>query len=320
MISNKITIVAAYLLIYSCGSGQNQDVLIRGRTTVFESRNNVIHLRIDSSWKEINLKAAKDKSYSGLILTNTTDNFLAVEYSKNEDGRTVEGDIIEFNINGDSINKVFDSKTGELVGNLCLSKNDNKLLFTLENDYFNPSDPIGQLNRPLNILIMDFKKREVIKKLDTVGMSMNLWINDAPWLSDENRFIYDFRTDRNIKMYNDTSEERISREPGIYVYNLSLNKHSLLIPGANAGEVSPREDKIAYLKGKGIYVYDVNTQSNELLFSLSTKDKTAQVKWTPDGQYIYFRSYRINNPSSNAFLIRVSDKRKIRVSGISEFD
>ncbi len=320
MFLSKTKLVVVCILFCSCGSGQDQKVSIIGRTALFDSRNNIIHLRIDSSWREIELKGDKKKSYSGLILNNTTDNFLVVEYSQNKSGRTVEGDIIEFNINGDSINNVFDSKTGELAGNLCLSKNDTKLLFTFENDYFNPSDPIGQLNRPINILIMDFKKREIIKKLDTVGMSLNVWINDAPWLSNENSFIYDFRTDRKIRMYNDTSEERLTKQAGIYLYDINLDKHSLLIPDGFSGVVSPLEDKIAYLKDKGIHVYNVNTKSNELLYSLSNKEKTAFVKWTPNGKYIYFESYSVNNfGSDGAFLIRISDKRKIKTDWIKAF-
>lgn len=320
MFLSKTKLVVVCFLFSSCGSGQNQKVSIIGRTVSFDSRNNIIHLRNDSSWREIELKGDKKKSYSGLILNNTTNNFLVIEYSQNKIGRTVEGDIMEFNINGDSINKVFDSKTGELVGNLCLSRNDNKLLFTLENDYFNPSDPIGQLNRPVNILIMDFKKREIIKKLDTVGMSLNVWINDAPWLSHESSFIYDFRTDRKIKMYNDTSEERMTEQAGIYLYDINLNKKSLLIPEGYSGVVSPLEDKIAYLKDKSIYVYNVNTKSNELLYSLSKKEKTAFVNWTPNGDYIYFESYSVNNfGADGAFLIRISDKRKLRTDWMKTF-
>lgn len=318
---SRTKLVVVCILLYSCGSRQNQEVTIKGRAAIFDSHKNIIHLRLDSSWKEIELKCDINKSYDGLIISNKTDNFLVVEYSQNELGRITEGDIIEFNINGDSINKIFDSKRGEVVGNLCLSKSDAKLLFTLQNDYFNPSDPLGQLNRPVNILIMDFKKKEIIRKLDTVGMSLNVWINDAPWLSNESSFIYDFRTDRKIKMYNDTSEERITEQPGVYLYDINLNKNSLLIPDGYSGVVSPVEDKIAYLKDKGIYVYDVNTKSNDLLYSLTKKEKTAFVNWTPNGNYIYFESYSIDNSALNgAFLIRISDKLKMRISGISGFD
>jgi Tol biopolymer transport system component len=320
MFLTKTKLIIFCILFCSCGSGQDQKVPIRGRIALFDSRNNIIHLRNDSSWREIELNGDKRKSYSGLTLNNTTDNFLVIEYSQNKSGRTVEGDIIEFNISGDSINKVFDSKSSELVGNLCLSKNDTKLLFTLENDYFNSSDPLGQLNRPVNILIMDFKKREVIRKLDTVSMSLNVWINYAPWLSNESSFIYDFRTDRKIKMYNDTSEERMTEQSGIYLYDINLDKKSFLIPDGYSGVVSPLEDKIAYLKGKSIYVYDVNKKSNELLYSLSKNEKTAFVNWTPNGDYIYFESYSVNNfGSDGAFLIRLSDKRKLRTDWIKTF-
>ena len=167
---------------------------------------------------------------------------------------------------------------------------------------------------------MDFKKRKIIRKLDTVGTQLNVWINDAPWLSDETKFIYDFRTDRQIKMFNDTNEEKSTRPPGIYLYYIDHDRHSLLIPDGHSGVVSPVEEKIAYLKDKGIYVYNVNTKSNELLYTLSNKEKTAFVKWTPNGEYVYFESYSIDNSAPNgAFLIRISDKRKMRTDWIKVF-
>lgn len=320
MFLHKTKLVVFCILFYSHSSAQDQKISITGRTALFDSRNNIIHIRNDSNWQKIELNGDKNKSYSGLILNNRADNFLVVEYSENKSGRTVEGDIVAFNIHGDSINKVFDSKTGELAGNLCLSKNDTKLLFTLKNDYFKPSDPLGQFNRPVNILIMDFKTRAIVRKLDTVGMSLNVWINEAPWLSNENSFIYDFRTDRNVKMYNDTSEERRIKQAGIYLYDINLDKTSLLIPDGYSGVVSPLEDKIAYLKDKGIYVYNVSTKASELLYSLNNNEKTAFVNWTPNGDYIYYESYSVNYLGANrAFLIRISDKRKFRTDWIKTF-
>ena len=96
MLLNKIKIFISCVLIYSCGSGQDQKVTISGRTAIFDSRKNIIHIRRDSSWKETELKGDKNKSYGGLILNNTTDSFLIVEYSEDRPGRIVEEDIIEF--------------------------------------------------------------------------------------------------------------------------------------------------------------------------------------------------------------------------------
>lgn len=320
MFLNRIKLFIACILICSCGSGQDQEVTIKGRTAVFDSRKNIIHFRLDTSWKEILLKGDKNKSYGGLILNNTRDSFLVVEYTEERPGRIIEERIIEFNLSGDREDTVFNCKANELVNDICLSKNDNRLLFTMITQYFNPSDPRGQLNRPVSILIMDFKKRKTIRKLDTVGTQLNVWINDAPWLSDETKFIYDFRTDRQIKKYNDTSIEKTTRQTGIYLYDINLDKHSLLIPEGYSGEVSPVEDKIAYLKDKGIYVYNINTKSNELLYTLSNQEKTAFVKWTPNGEYIYFETGSVYTSAPvGAFLIRISDKLKMRTDWIKVF-
>jgi Tol biopolymer transport system component len=313
-----ITLLAGLSL--SCGTIFEKEVPTKGRAAYQEWPNKkLVDIIIDSTWRKIELKGDSTKEYSGLILANTSDEFLVIEYSKSKvypTGRTVEGDIVKMNLKGEVIDKILDCEQGKLTGNLALSKNDSKLLFTLQHDYFNPDDPIGQLNRPVNIYIMNYKTRDIIKRIDTIGLSLNAWINDSPWLSDETRFIYDFRTDRQIKMANDTSKSTPARQPGIYLYDLAKNKQTLLIDGGYSGEVSPTADKIAFLKDKKVCVYDITTKTTEILYTLSSNERTAYVDWTPDGEYVFFRrfkDYPLTLFTSSPTLIRLSDKKVMRV-------
>lgn len=321
---DRLPICLLTILTIACGSRFDGEVVVTGRTVAFDNQNNTISIRKDSIWKKIELKGDTTKSYGGLIWSNTTDDFLAIEYSKNKIGRTVEGDIVKVDIHGNLLQKVLDFGTGELTGNLCLSKHDNKLLFSLEHDFYDPDHPLDQLNRPVDIWIMDYKNGEILKKLDTVGLSMNVWIRNNPWLSDENRFIYDFRTDRKIKIAGDNSEDVPLGQPGIYLYNIERNEHSSLIAGGYSGEVSPTDDKIAYLKDKAIWVYDVATKSNDLLYKLGKKESASSVEWTPDGKYVYFVSYEdfmfdlLFNSYSN--LIRLQDKRLMKINEKNRYD
>jgi Tol biopolymer transport system component len=318
--TTKLLIICFAGLSFSCGTIFEKEVPTKGRAAYQEWPNGkLVDMIIDSTWRKIKLKGDSTKDYSGLILANTSDEFLVIEYSKSKGypiGRTVEGDIVKMNLKGEVVEKILDCEQGELTGNLALSKNDSKLLFTIENDYFNPDDPISQLNRPVNIFIMDYKTRDVIKRIDTIGLSLNAWINDSPWLSDESRFIYDFRTDRQIKMANDTGKSTMAEQPGIYIYDLTNNIQTLLIEGGYSGEVSSTADKIAFIKDKKICVYDIKTKATEILYTLKSNERTAYVDWTPDGEYVFFRrfkDYPLTLFTSSRTLVRLKDKKVMRV-------
>ena len=318
--TTKLLITLLAGLSLSCGTIFEKEVQINGRAAYQEWPNRKrVDIIIDSTWRKLELKGDSTKDYSGLILANTSDEFLVIEYSKSKvypNGRIVEGDIVKMNLNGEVIDKIFDCEQGELTGNLALSKNDSKLLFTLEHDYFNPDDPIGQLNRPTNIYIMDYKTRDIIKIIDTIGLSLNAWVNDSPWLSDELRFIYDFRTDKQIKMVTGTSKSTPAGQPGIYLCDLKENKSTLLIELGYSGEVSPTADKIAFLKDKKVCVYDITAKTTEILYTLKSNERTAYVDWTPNGEYIFFRrfkDYPLTLFTSSRTLIRLKDKKVMKV-------
>jgi hypothetical protein len=306
----RLVTLATALFCYSCHTQNKISISQLGRTAEFNRDANTVIVNFNSKLKQVKLEVDKNKTYGVLVLANTRDDFLVVEYSQTPIGRTVEGDIVRFDANGKLIDKIFDAKTGELTGDLCLSKNDSKLLFTLQIDNFNPSDPLSQLNRPVSILILDLQQRKIIKKLDSIGLSLNVWINTTVWLKDESQFIYDFRTDRNVQVANEPVFDTINDTPGIHLYNLTSDKDSLLIPGGLCGVVSPIEDKIAYLKDEKIFTHDMNANSDELLYTLAPDEKVATIDWTPNGQFIRFMSWRA---SANEILIRISDKRKITI-------
>ncbi len=318
MTIDRLLILILTFTIISCGSRFDGETTVIGKEAALDSDKNIISLREDSTWRKIELKGDTTKYYGGLEWSNTSDDFLTIEYSRNENGRLVEGDIVKVNQNGELVEKIVDNKPGKLIWGMSLSKNDNKLLFGIKLDYFDPENPLAQLDLPISYFIMDYKKNEIVKKLDTVALSKNIWINNRPWLKDENRFIYDFRTDRKMRIADDKSENEPTGESGIYLYNTETDEYSLLIPGGYSGEVSPTVDKIAYLKDKGIWVYDVDSKSHELLYTLNKKESTASVEWTPDGNYVYFVSYEdyFYDLFFNSYqtLIRLTDKKLLKIN------
>jgi len=307
----SLIIIVTALFWYSCHSQNKISTSQLGRTVEFDPNQNTITANLNSKLRHVKLIVDKNKSYGEFILANNADNFLVVEYSQNQNGRTVEGDIVRFDLNGILVDTIFDAKTGELTGDLCLTRNDSMLLFTLQFDKFDPSDPLSQLNRPISILVMSFRERKITKKLDSFGMSLNVWINKSPWLKNDSCFIYDFRTDREIQMANQPIMGRSNVGQGIHLYNLSSDKDTLLIPGGFSGVVSPIEDKVAYLKDEKIFLHDMNGRSDELLYTLDRNEKVASIDWAGNGQFIRFKSYKAS--WANEILIRISDKRKMEI-------
>lgn len=310
----RLSIIFISVLLHSCRTAYEGEVSITSRTAYQEfPTENLVDINLNSTWRKIELKGDSTKEYSGLILANKSDEFLIVEHSRSKIppvGRTIEGDIVKMNLNGEVIEKLFDCEWGEITGNLALTKDDSKLLFTLSRDSYNPSNPIADLNHPTNVYIMDYKTKRITKTIDTLGLSFFVWINNRPWLSDGTGFIYDFRTDRQFKMANDTYLSP-KEQSGIYVYDLTTDRQTLLIAEGYSGEVSPTADKIAFLKDKKICVYDMTTKVTEVLYSLKSNERTAYIEWAPDGQYVFFKRFKGHFPTRT--LIRLKDKKLMKI-------
>lgn len=300
------------LIITSCTMSQEQEINLEGKIAIENSNGISASLYFPASKKTVALRYDKEVVHGGLHWASTTESFVGIEAHKNMIGRTVQGNVVRFDPNGEIIDTVYTAKENELTGDAYPSANDNKLLFTLEVDHYDPANPLDQFSRPTSIVVMDFKKKEIIKKIDNVGSSSRIEFNESPWFKDESRFIYDIRGDRKMTI---EGEDLIkdNNVAGVYMYNLNTNSLVLLIEGGQYGVVSPVADQVAYIKGKQIWIYDLAKKIKRAVYTPGDKEKVMHIHWAPNGEYIYLTNY---NEFALGFF--VNDKKLIRADNGKE--
>jgi len=271
--------------------GKEQEVKVEGKIAIENSNGVSASLYFPSTKKEVPLIYNKEEIYGGLHWASTTDDFVGIRQFINKKGRITRGSVVRFNLDGEITDTVYEAKENELTGDAYLSNKDNKLLFTLTIDHFDPANPLGQLNRPTSIVVMDFKEKEVIKKIDSVGSSSKVEFNESPWFADESRFIYDVRGDRKMTIEGESIAQD-DKATGIYLYDLNTDRHTLLVEGGYYGVVSPVADQVAYITDKKqIWIYDLTSREKRLVYTAAKNEKVMRIHWTPSGEHIYLTNY-----------------------------
>lgn len=296
-------------IISSCTMSSEQLVKVNGKIAIENSNGLSASLFFPDTRRTIALRYDKREAHGGLHWASTTNDFVGIQQFISETGRISRGNVVLFNLKGEIIDTVYTAKEDELTGNAYLSNKDSRLLFTLSIDHFDPANPLDQLNRPTSIVVMDFKSKEIIKKIDNVGSTSKIDFNESPWFADESRFIYDIRGDRKMTIEGESIAQD-ENEPGIYLYNLATNEHSLIIKDGYYGVVSPTADLVAYISDKRqIWLYDLASGKRQLVYNADKNEKVMHIHWAPSGEYIYLTNY-----NKFAFDIFYNGSKLIRVS------
>lgn len=304
--------LALILIVTSCTMSQEQEINLDGKIAIENSNGVSASLYFPATKRTVTLRYDKEIVYGGLHWANTTEDFVGIEQFSNKMGRTTRGNVIRFDLNGKIIDTVYEAKENELTGNAYLSIKDNKLLFTLSIDHFDPLNPLAQLTRPTSIVVMDFRKKEIVKKIESVGPSSKIEFNESPWFKDEDRFVYDIRGDRKITVEGGDGIED-NNAAGVYMYDLNAGSHTLLVKGGQYGVVSPVANHVAYIKEGHIWIYDLAKNTKRVIFTPGEKEKVMHIHWTPSGEYIYLTNY-------NEFALGVfaMDEKLIRIDDGAE--
>ena len=300
------------LIIASC-TMSGQEISVSGKIAIENSNGVSANLYFPSTNERIALRYDKNVKYGGLHWANTTDNFIGIEQLSNIKGRITRGNVVLFNLQGEITDTVYEAKENELSGDAYLSVHDNKLLFKLTVDDFDPTNALGQLNRPASIVVMDFKKKEIIRKIDGVASLSSIELNESPWFSDEVRFVYDIRGNRKMTIGGE-DVIKFSEIPGIYLYDLSADSHTLLAQGGYYGVVSPVADQVAYIRDRRIWIYDLKKNTQRAIYAAGKGEEIMHIHWTPDGEYIYLSNYTefaLGFFDSNKKLIGSDDGREV---------
>ena len=175
-------------------------------------------------------------------------------------------------------------------------------------------NPLEGLNPVRSLVIMDFNKGEVIRKIENIGTSLSFELHESPWLFDENRFIYSVSGEKKI-MTDGVDIAPIQEDQlGIYVYDLVNDQKKLLIPGGRFGVSSPIDLQISYIKDQSIWMMDLKDSTTKIVYKAGSKEKISNIHWTPDGKYIYIASFYSLKPEhfkSVEKLIEISTGKEV---------
>jgi len=308
----KILNFILLFLIYSCTVG-GQEITLEGKIAIEDSNGKNGTVYIPTARSEFALRYDKEVHFSGLHWANTTDSFVGIEYFSNKIGRIIRGNVVRLDLKGNIIDTVYKSREGELTGNAYLSENDNKLLFTLKTDG-KDEGVWKQFNRPVSIVIVDPKSKTIIKKIDDVGLSSTVDINESPWLNNEVQFIYDIASGRRVIVKGENEAKSNEKDAGVYIYDLKTDRHSLLVKSGHYGIASPADDRIAYIKENKIWIYDLKSRREKVLYVPNAREEINHIHWAPGGEYIYLtyiKQYDFGFFSSDAKFLRIDNGSQV---------
>ncbi|MBI1767615.1 MAG: hypothetical protein HY015_11150 [Bacteroidetes bacterium] len=265
-----------------------KQILLPGKIAGLSSDQTCIIHDLGEIRSKFQLRNDKEFSYSGLRWMYNDDSFIGVEYLRTESGRIYKGNIVRFGINGEIIDRIYESEDGELAGDTYPSRNDKKLLVTTERIGDKKKNPLEGLSRKQSVMIMDLEHKKVIKKIENIGSSPSLQIEESPWLYNGDRFVYSITSGRKIVNEGEVINPVEEGYAGVYIYDLTTDQKKLLIPGGRFAIASPIDNRVAYIKNnKSINVLDLNNNLEETVYEIGSKEKVPNVHWTPDGKHIY---------------------------------
>ncbi|MCY7311784.1 MAG: hypothetical protein LH619_13490 [Chitinophagaceae bacterium] len=294
----KINGIAIFLLViisftlYSCFMSRTKIIIpLPGKIAV--NVEDSLFIFDNSNIYTSNFKIRDDEhiEYSGFQWINKNDIFIGVEYIKNDTTGITQGNVVCFNLNGNIVRRLYESQKGEIAGYSILSRNDKHLLFTVQKKGDINQNLLAGLNGEQSIVILDFENGEVIKKVENIGTSLTLGLNESPWLYDQNQFIYTISGEKNITLEGSKINSIKEVKLGVYLYDILSDQKTLLIPDAHLGISCPTDHYIAYLKNQSIYVMSLKDHTAKEIYKVKSEDRVTNIHWTPDGNHIYIAYY-----------------------------
>jgi Tol biopolymer transport system component len=244
--------------------------------------------------KPLELSGHPGVEYSGVDWLNTKDAFIGTESIKGSTNMDYRCNIVEFDMSGEMVTRIYEAGEGELAWPEYSSRDDRYLIFTTHRIADPTIYPFEGLTPMLSLVIMDLKQNKVVTRIDSIGRSPSFMIEESPWLHSGYQFVYtiddgpQLRAEGEEKPVNTVKEAR-----GVYLFDVLSGEHKLLVPGGRSAIASPAKDQIAYEKENSIRVMDLTTGNETIIYSYTSKENLRGKHWTPDGKDIYF-AYKYN--------------------------
>jgi Tol biopolymer transport system component len=250
----------------------------------------IIYTKIDTIY--LNLSAGshitKDTGYSIGDWLNKEDNFIGTEHIPGDNPMQYKCSIVKFDLHGKIIDRIYESEKGELAWPESTSRDDKYLLFSTHKKKNSRLNPLDGLTPELDIHVMDLTQKKIIRTIKKLGVSPNIDFDECPWLLDGKSFVYS--VSGQTKVYSGSSLiNPENKKPGVYLYSLDSDETKLIVEDGYNAVASPTNNQIAYEKDESVYVLDLDTQKEKMIFENDDKDeRVIDIHWTPDGQSVYF--------------------------------
>jgi hypothetical protein len=229
------------------------------------------------------LQTNRGFKYSGLRWINGRDFFLCVE-SKIVGNTIKQSRLVEVDTQGKFVQTIYESKLNELVGSAYIDPGDQLIVFF---SWINSEDsePMARLNPVVSLVFMDFKTKEIIRRLDNFSSKLNIDVEESPWFPDGNRMVYCLSNQYSVKI-DETENEPVS-QAGVYIYNVKDDRHDLIVRDGVNPICSPVANFIAFTKEGKIWLYDMNNNSTTSIYTFG-ESRIGNIHWTPDSKFLYF--------------------------------
>ena len=286
--------------------GDNRNISLPGKIgiTLYDSfyiiSNNSVNYKFE---------AKSDKFiHDGFRWLQNKDALIGINYSLEDNGNIISADIVSFNLKGKMTNTIYKAGTGEIASNAYLSQNDKYLLFTTVKKGNINLDPLEGLHRKKALNIIEFNSKKVVCNIKNFGDSLDLELEENPWLLNQNDFVYSL-TKGQFLLDNNSKDMPNDVKTGIYIFNLHTKKKKLIIPNGHFAVCSPIENRIAFIKEQGVWIKDLKNNKLKRIFEVTSNDKIINIHWTPDGKFIYVAYYTQYNHDNVQGLEKLIDLR-----------
>lgn len=317
------TLYVMLFCLLSCSNSTTKTrVTLQGKILTSNSQKHLYFYYENSDTAKLSFKNGpwkdNDTNYSISAWFNAKDAFVGNEYVPAFPNMNSRSNIVSCDLSGKITDRIYEAEKGEIAWAYYPSRDDKYLIFTSTRNLDPEIYPLEGLNPVVAVGIIDLRQKEVIIKIDSFGRQSNIQIEESPWLQEGYRFVYSIGGGMQFVMEGEEQlTEPSDNEDGIYIFDVTSSKSSLLIPGGFSAIASPIANSIAYEKDNCIIVRNLNNNKEKIIYKYKSNETILNKHWTPDGKSVFI-SYLSRSPLGEMF--KTSDEKLIEVSSGEELE
>jgi hypothetical protein len=313
-----IYIIILSSMINACSHQKNANdnkLLLPGKIIVRKTPdvNGSCYLYSNNVKTDFTLPKTSEKEYSGIRWMNRSDCFVGVENVQLQ-YKTIHSNLVLLDTLGNVIKNVINTQKGQYEGAPYLSPNDSLLFFITEVESKIQSG-LDLFRRPVTINVINFKTQALVKQIPNVCDNIKFDIQESPWSSDGNSFVYSIVNDIKIQVVGETEPGELKTNSGVFVCDLNADTQRKIADKGRCAVWSPAGGVIAFIADNKIWLHNVVTGENELFYEAEKNEQLKVIHWAPDGKYLFVvcpKYFGSNfNMKHNEKLIEIIGKREV---------